>query len=174
MVLRLVDLHGGTVSATSAGPGAGSEFTVRLPAAAEPLGNDGQAAGLVPDGAAGRGGGRRILVVDDNRTATVMLADLLTLDEFAVRTAFDGHEALAAGEAFRPHAVVMDLAMPGLDGFAAAAQMWERPWGRSTTLIALSGWAQHKDRQRAEAAGFDSHLTKPVDSMALLDLLAAL
>ena len=124
--------------------------------------------------ATGRDSGHRILVVDDNRAAAESLAELLTLHGYAVRTAFDGLEALGAGADFRPEAVLMDLAMPGLDGYGAATQMRRQPWGQTPVLIALTGWGQERDRRRAQEAGFDRHLTKPVANPDLLVLLAGL
>ena len=173
LVQRLVQLHGGTVEAASAGPGTGSRFTVRLPLAEEPRTGAPQAAGAVVGRPGARGGERRILVVDDNRDAAELLAELLGLDGFAARTAFDGVEALAVGEAFRPDAVLMDLSMPRMNGYEAAVEMRQRPWGRAAILIALSGWGQERDRARGALAGFDHHLTKPVHHDDLLRLLGA-
>ena len=118
------------------------------------------------------GRGRSILAVVDNRAVAELSAALLGLDGYAVRTAFDGLEALKAGETFRPEVVLMDLALPGLDGHGDATRMGQQPWGRGAVLIALTGWAEEQDRRRARDAGFDRHLVKTVANHDLLALLA--
>jgi len=168
---RLAQLHGGSIHAQSAGPGAGSEFTLRLPASAETAEEasaDEVASAMQTPGP----GGRRILVVDDNHPAAQTLTELLTLHGFTVRTAFDGREALDLGQTFRPDAVVMDLSMPRVDGYEAAAMMRTQPWGHDVLLIALSGWGPEQDRGRAVGSGFDRYMTKPVDAGELVALLA--
>ena len=171
LVRRLVEMHGGSVKADSAGRGKGSEFTVRLPVLAEepdpkmalkPAGN----------GVARAKAGRRILVVDDMRDNADSLAMLLKLDGNEVQTAYDGLAAVEAAERFRPDVVLLDIRMPKLNGFDACRRIREQPWGKSMMLIALTGWGQEEDQRRTEEAGFDSHLVKPVDPAALADLLA--
>jgi signal transduction histidine kinase len=169
LVQRLVELHGGRVEARSDGIGHGSEFVVCLPVSAAQTGNG--ASADLSDGAAERGG-RRILVVDDNRDSADGLALLLELGGDEVRTAYDGLAALEAAAQFRPEAVLMDIGMPGLNGYDAARRIREQPWGGNVVLIALTGWGQEEDRRLSLEAGFDVHLTKPVDHRALAKLLA--
>lgn len=157
--------------AASDGPGRGSTFTVVLPILRETV--DGGAA-AAPGGSGTRlVPGHRILVADDNRPAAESLAELLALDGHEVRTAFAGAEAVAAAAAFRPEAVLLDLAMPGISGYEAAARIRGEPWGRDILLVAVSGWGREADRARGQAAGFDAHLTKPLDYAALSALLKA-
>ena len=119
-------------------------------------------------GRRGRGEERhRILVVDDNVDAAEALAALLRLWGHDVLTAEDGVEALRIGASFAPELTLLDLAMPGLNGFDTARQMRELPWGRNLGLIALTGWGQERDRDQTMAAGFDAHLVKPVDHLEL-------
>jgi CheY-like chemotaxis protein len=129
----------------------------------------------VADAQAGEGGGRRkVLVADDNTDAADSLAILLELMGNEVRTAADGEAAVAAAEAFRPDVAVLDIGMPRLDGNEVARRIRAAEWGRRTVLIALTGWGQTEDRRRTAAAGFDLHLTKPVDPTTLDALLAEL
>jgi signal transduction histidine kinase/ActR/RegA family two-component response regulator len=169
LVKRLVELHGGSVSARSAGPGTGSAFTVRLDlldaADHEPRGLP--ASGRSDDGSPHA----RILIADDNYDAAQSLAMMLSMDGHEVRTASDGLEALRAAEEFRPQLVVLDIGMPKLDGYETARRLRERPWATGTRLFALTGWGQEEDRERARRAGFDQHLVKPVDPEALSELL---
>ena len=113
----------------------------------------------------------RILVVDDNSDSADSLGMLFRLLGHDVRTAHDGLEAIAAADAFRPNAIVLDIGLPKLDGYEVARQIRRLDWGRKTTLIAVTGWGQTEDKERSEEAGFDHHLVKPVDPSALLDLL---
>jgi signal transduction histidine kinase len=168
MVKRLIELHGGSVEARSEGPGKGSEFIVRLPLAQAPSlpahGEDGGAGLLLA--------GRRVLVVDDNGDAAESLALLLHTVGAEVRTAHDGPAGLAQAGEFRPHAVLLDLGMPGMDGFEVARRLRADPAQAGLLIVALTGWGQEEDRRRTRASGFDHHLTKPVDVDALLDILA--
>src|SRR5439155_20527879 len=137
LVRRLVEMHGGSVSATSGGSGAGSEFVVRLPTlAARP------AAVRAPDAAASAGDPteRRIRVVDDNRDSARSMALLLRTSGKTVQIASDGLEAVEAAERFRPHIVLLDIGMPKLDGYAAARWIRAKTWGKSIKLVAVSGW----------------------------------
>lgn len=120
------------------------------------------------------GGPRRVLVADDNADAAESLAMLLTLMGNEVRTAADGLEAVRVAEEFRPDVAVLDIGMPRLDGNGAARRIRAEPWGRDISLIALTGWGQEEDRRRTAEAGFDLHLTKPIDPAALDRLLAQL
>ena len=115
----------------------------------------------------------RVLVADDNRDAADSLQRILSLYGHDVEVAYDGAAALAKAEEFRPRAAVLDIGMPGANGFEVARTL-RRRHGASTTLIALTGWGQEADRRRAMEAGFDYHLTKPVDPGVLNDLLAGI
>jgi CheY-like chemotaxis protein len=164
-------MHGGSVAAHSDGPGKGSEFIVRLPLA-------GPAAEAAPPAT---GGGktvaaparRRILVVDDNVDAADSLAMLLRIMGHEVRTAHDGLEALGAATVMRPEVILLDIGLPKLDGYDVARRVRQER-GQGVVLIALTGWGQEEDRRRSKDAGFDHHLTKPVQLDALQDLLAHL
>jgi PAS domain S-box-containing protein len=158
LVKNLVELHGGSVTAQSAGLGLGSEFIVRLPLANPATSND------VPSPERqSRGPGWRILVVDDNRDAAQSLATLLTLRGNDVWVAFDGLEAIEKVTAFAPEIVMMDLGMPKLDGIETAKRLRSLPQGKDLKIIALTGWGQRADRLRTQAAGFDLHLVKPAE-----------
>jgi CheY-like chemotaxis protein len=171
LVRRLVELHGGSVKAHSAGTGKGSEFTVVLPAVAEaPTPQPAQQP--ADTGATKAKTTRRILVVDDMRDNADSLAMLLRLDGNEVETAYDGLAALEAAERLRPDVVLLDIRMPKLNGYDACRRIREQPWGKGMLLIALTGWGQEEDLRRTEEAGFDSHLVKPVDPAALSELLA--
>ncbi|MCC2971924.1 PAS domain S-box protein [Massilia sp. IC2-476] len=167
MVRSLVELHGGSVEARSEGPGKGSEFLVRLPLApvAAPVAHDGLDEGAAPLE------GRRVLVVDDNGDAAESLALLLQAAGAEVRTARDGPAGLEAVRQMTPHAVLLDLGMPGMDGFEVARRLRADPANAALVLVALTGWGQAEDRRRTQASGFDHHLTKPVDVDLLLDIL---
>ncbi len=169
LVKRLVELHGGSVSAYSAGPGTGSTFTIELELVERPA----EEARALP--AAGKAEGAapraRILIADDNHDAAQSLALMLAMDGHDVRTAGDGLEALRVAEEFRPQLVVLDIGMPKLDGYETARRLRERPWAVGLRLFALTGWGQEEDRERARRAGFDQHLVKPVDPEALSQLL---
>ena len=159
LVQRLVELHGGSVRAHSEGPGRGSAFVVRLPVVL-PLAGSRQAGGEVqPAGSPPR---RRILVVDDNRDAALSLAELLTLMGNETQTAYDGLEALAVAETFRPDVALLDIGMPKLNGYEVCSRIRQQAWGKRMVLYALTGWGQDDDHQRSLAAGFDAHLVKPI------------
>jgi len=170
LIRRLTEMHGGTVTAYSEGPGRGAELTVRLPVlAAHLLPEDPEpvqtpALPAIPS--------RRILVADDNDDAAESLTLRLQLSGHDVRTARNGAEALAIAGEFKPEIVLLDLGMPKMDGYATAREIRKRPWGKRATLIALTGWGQQKDRQRTADAGFDRHLVKPVAEMELFEALA--
>ncbi|WP_075795034.1 hybrid sensor histidine kinase/response regulator [Massilia putida] len=159
MVRSLVQMHGGTVEARSAGAGLGSEFIVRLPLAdAHDADADAAAAGHASPLA-----GQRILVVDDNQDAADTLAMLLEADGAQARAVYDGPAALAALPGLRPHVVLLDLGMPEMDGFEVARRIRADPTQAGVRIVALTGWGQESDRERTRGAGFDFHLTKPVD-----------
>ena len=169
LVKTLVELHGGSVSVHSNGPNQGSEFTVRLPLAA------GEQRRPDKPGTSERlaGAQRRILVVDDNKDAAVSLGMLLKVLGMDVKTVNDGPAALTTLEGFRPDVVLLDLGMPGMDGFEVARRIREHHEYDDLTLVALTGWGQPEDRERTHAAGFNHHLVKPADISALRSLLAA-
>ncbi|KDR25152.1 hybrid sensor histidine kinase/response regulator, partial [Caballeronia grimmiae] len=153
----LVELQGGRIEAYSAGPQQGSEFVVWLPLAkAPPL------AEHPADEAPQIIGGKRVLLVDDSVDAATAMSLLLEADGFDVRTAHDGAEALKIAEVFLPQIVLLDIGLPGMDGFRLAAEMRKRPATADALLIAVTGYGQAHDRQRSKEAGFDHHLVKPV------------
>ncbi len=169
LVKGLVELHGGRVSARSPGTDQGSTFEVRLPRArvpahADPPSQD-EPARLEPLD-------RRVVIADDNRDG----ADSLTLVVQAfgcdVRTAYDGAGAVRQTDAFRPHVVFLDLGMPGMDGLEAARRIRALPGGDRVLLVAVTGWGQERDRQATSEAGFDAHVVKPADPLALRTLIA--
>jgi PAS domain S-box-containing protein len=172
LVKEFVGLHGGRVEAHSGGPGKGSEFVVRLPAAtvAEPLKASAEPPKAAPEKS--RGPQRRILVVDDNRDAAESLTMMLRIIGHEVRTAHDGAAAVVAAAEFRPELVLMDLGMPILDGYEAARRIRAQPLEDRTFLVALTGWGADDDHRRTLDAGFDRHLVKPVDPDALLKMIA--
>ncbi len=172
LVKGLVEMHGGSVTVASEGPGRGTEFTVRLPA----LATDPQPYHHDPGRRVGRVTGpvRRILVVDDNRDSAGTMAEMLVILGHQVRTAHDGVEAVEAVEQFRPQVVLMDVGMPRLNGFEATRRIRAQAWGRAMTIVALTGWGQEGDRLRSKEAGCDGHLVKPVSLPDLEKLLAEL
>jgi PAS domain S-box-containing protein len=171
LVRRLVEMHGGSVVASSAGPGQGSEFVVRLPALDEA--RKGELLRRPPDqGPATPSPRRRILVVDDNVDAAESLALLLRLEGHDARPAHSGPAALEAVRAEPPEVVILDLGMPGMDGFEVARRVRALPGGKDVLLVALTGWAQEEDRRRCYEAGFDGHMPKPVELNALQEFLS--
>ena len=158
MVRALVDLHGGTVEARSEGIGRGSEFIVRLPAGQV----DRDADETVPGQSAAPTRPLRVLVVDDNRDAADSCATILELSGHQVQTAYNGTRALQIGEAFLPHVVLLDIGLPDINGYEVARRIRASAWGADLPLVAVTGWGKEEDRERAFAAGFNHHLTKPV------------
>jgi CheY-like chemotaxis protein/two-component sensor histidine kinase len=171
LVKRLVEMHGGTVEALSEGQGKGTEFVVRLPAI---LGTQTQQPATAKDETQPSGPRCRILVVDDNRDSADSLAILLDLMGNEVATAYDGLEAIAVAESFRPDTILLDIGLPRLNGYETARRIREQPWSKGVVLIALTGWGQEEDRRRSREAGFDQHLVKPIDPAMLRALLAGL
>ncbi|HZN99637.1 MAG TPA: ATP-binding protein, partial [Burkholderiales bacterium] len=170
LVRSLVEMHGGSVSAHSAGAGRGSEFVVHLP-----LGDGREThrtrGALAPGKVAGV---PRVMVVDDNADAAESLAALLHILGADVHVSHDGRGALEALPSFRPAAIFLDLGLPGMDGYEIARHIRARAEAGKTLLVALTGWGQERDRRRTEAAGFDRHLVKPADLSALQAVLASL
>ncbi len=174
LVRNLVEMHGGSVEARSAGLGSGSEFVVKLPLAAAPPPSrpKGEAGDRMP--ARARPEGASILVVDDNRDAALSFAMLLELQGHEVRVVHDGPAALREVAAWRPALVFLDLGMPEMDGCEVARQLRRLPGLESVVLVALTGWGQEDDRRRTGEAGFDHHLVKPPDPKAVSALLEGL
>jgi CheY-like chemotaxis protein/nitrogen-specific signal transduction histidine kinase len=168
LVRRLVEMHGGAVAAESEGAGRGSEFTVCLPLL--------ESAPELPAGKSAespqQAGPRRVLVIDDNRDAAEILTVLLELWGHEVRLAYSGPDALALAPKFRPHAALLDIGLPGMSGHELAKRLRELPGWEKVMLVAVTGYGQDEDRRRSREAGFDHHLTKPVDPGRLRDLLA--
>jgi PAS domain S-box-containing protein len=169
IVKQLVRMHRGSVEARSEGNGKGSEFIVRLPilAAARkdtPLNDSGPAQRSAP---------MRVLVADDNPDSANGLALLLKIRGNEVRTAHDGLEVISAAEAFRPEVMLLDIGMPKLNGYEVCRHIRAQSWGKTTAIIALTGWGQEEDRRRSREAGFDHHLVKPVELAVLEPLLEA-
>ena len=168
IVKRLVEMHGGSVEAYSAGVGMGSRFTVRLPVARPVSGGEPKRHEPRLPSAPVR---RRILVVDDNEDSAMSMSLLLTGMGNETRTAHEGLEALEIGATFLPEIILLDIGMPRLNGYEAARRIREQPWGQGVKLVAVTGWGQENDRRRSQEAGFDHHLVKPVDPAALSKLL---
>jgi PAS domain S-box-containing protein len=168
LVKSLVEMHGGHVEAWSAGIDRGSTFTVRLPLTGGELQEGHAKSKGTPDSPAR---GRRILVVDDNPDAVRSTAMLLALRGHEVRTATSGTVALEVARQFRPEVALLDVGMPGMDGYEVARRLRREPTLRQVLLVALTGWSKDEDRQRSREAGFDHHLVKPVDLEQLHTLL---
>jgi signal transduction histidine kinase/ActR/RegA family two-component response regulator len=168
--LTLVEMHGGKVEARSPGLDQGSEFVVSLPLSKDHFAVEKRApetrVSVLPN--------RRVLVVDDNRDAAVSLGKLLGVLGAEVQVAHDGPSALAVVPTFRPNVVLLDIGMPGMNGYEVARRIREQPVGRNLMLIALTGWGQEQDRRLASEAGFDHHLLKPADVSALKSLFMSL
>jgi CheY-like chemotaxis protein/nitrogen-specific signal transduction histidine kinase len=166
--LRLAQLHGGTVQAHSAGPGCGSEFTLRVPAVADSPG-----AYVPADLRTQALPGMRVLVVDDNRDAADSLSLLLHLLGADARTVHGAREGLTLFDDWRPDAVLLDIGMPDMDGYDMARAIRQRAGGRSVRLVALTGWGQDDVRRKTKEAGIDHHLVKPAQIEALVQILRA-
>lgn len=165
IVRSLVALHGGRVDASSEGPGRGSEFVVRLPAAPASVAADVPHPGA--PAVAPRMTARRVLIVDDNTDAAEMLATAVESMGYATRVAYDGPEALRACASFTPEMAVLDIGLPVMDGYELAGRIRALPGLGGIYLLAVTGYGQESDRRRTQAAGFDRHLVKPVDLDAL-------
>jgi two-component system CheB/CheR fusion protein len=171
VVKSLVELHGGSVAAYSAGLGQGTRVRVTLPlapaSAAQPA---------MPDAVAGGAGAAaqaplEVLLADDNVDAADLLAEFLSLQGYTVHTAYDGQAAIALAARVRPQVLVLDIGMPGATGYEIAEWTRQQAWGAQTTLVAVTGWGQEVDGDRALRSGFDARLVKPVDIDQLLQVI---
>jgi CheY-like chemotaxis protein/two-component sensor histidine kinase len=168
LVKRLVELHGGSVKALSAGRGKGSEFVVRLPLAAEQIeALPATETGELPLATARR----RILVVDDNEDAAASLAMLLKVTGHETQLAADGVEALQKASIYRPDVILLDISLPRMNGYDTCRAMRQQWWGRKAVIVALTGWGQEEDRNQSKSAGFNGHFVKPVDHAELMRFL---
>lgn len=166
---KLVEMHGGIISAESGGAGMGSTFTVRLPLA---QGEDPVSAPEPPDEAGESAPPHRVLIVDDNTDAAETLRLLMkSLGGGEVRTASNGVDALEAAATLQPDVVLLDLSMPGMDGYELARRIRAESWGKRVLLVALTGWGQDQHRRRSHEAGFDCHMIKPANAEALRAVL---
>jgi two-component system CheB/CheR fusion protein len=172
---NIVELHHGTLTASSDGPGMGSRFVITLPVASEAQHDPAAAeegAGADDADLAERAQ-LRVLLADDNEDVVWTQAAVLTARGFRVQTAVNGEQAWQMLQQFKPDVALLDIAMPGLTGIEIAARVRREPWGRDTLLIAATGWGADIDRQRSLDAGFDDHLVKPIRLDDLTRRLAA-
>jgi two-component system CheB/CheR fusion protein len=171
LVRGLAELHGGTVQASSRGPGQGSEFVVRLPALPM-LVHEKPPVPAEPVPASSSVSARlRVLVVDDNRDAAETIGMLVQLWKYDVRMAHDGPAAVAAAQLYHPDVVLLDIGLPGMNGYQVAQTLRQQPSLDGVVLVAVTGYGQEDDRRRSRQAGFDYHMVKPVDPLALKSLL---
>jgi signal transduction histidine kinase len=170
LVRGLVQMHGGTVEARSDGPGAGSEFIVRLSDVVSPALDETGSSVRATDDAPHY----RILIVDDNQDAAVSLAMMLKLMGHETMTVHDGQAAVESAAAFRPEVVLLDIGLPKLNGYDACRRIRAQEGGQRVVLIALTGWGQDEDKRHSKEAGFNFHMIKPVDPQALHRLLEGL
>jgi CheY-like chemotaxis protein len=164
----IVERHGGSIEARSAGLGKGSEFIVRLPLPSGSAPEEPE----VPRASDTSSARRRVLVADDNQDGAESLGAALKLSGHQVVVTYDGFAALDAARSFSPEIAFIDIGMPGLSGYEVARAIRAVDWGRSIYLVALTGWGQDEDKSRALGAGFDMHLTKPVDLQLLEEVVA--
>jgi PAS domain S-box-containing protein len=166
---RLVEMHGGVISARSEGANKGSEFTVELPLLE--ITQEPSRAQLAANSDREMHEALRVLVTDDNADAALSLSMILKINGHDVRTAYDAREALQIVESFQPDVALLDIGMPHMDGYELCRRLREQPFGRNIMIVALTGWGQTEDRQRSLDAGFDEHLVKPADIRTLEHLL---
>jgi two-component system CheB/CheR fusion protein len=165
LVRSLVQMHDGTIEAKSAGVGQGSEFIIRLPAAAPPT------ALPKPEPIKEKATPKRILVVDDNHDQAHTLGMLLKLMGHEVRLAHDGPSGLAEAREFAPEVALVDIGLPGMSGYEVARHIRQDEKLRHILLMAQTGWGQEEDRQRSREAGFDHHIVKPIDMQSLQEII---
>jgi CheY-like chemotaxis protein/anti-sigma regulatory factor (Ser/Thr protein kinase) len=172
IVRSLVEMHDGSVSASSDGRGAGSQFTIRLPHATV---EKPSAASPVEDSLpVSSGDGTRVLIVDDNEDGALMLSEMLSAFGFQTRVAHDGPTALAVAEDFTPDIALLDIGLPVMDGFELARRFTDSPRLHRTRLVAVTGYGQAQDREESALAGFEAHLVKPVDAGQLRAVLESM
>jgi len=164
---QLTEMHGGSIEAKSGGDNVGSEFIIRLPV----LEGVFEAAPQSRPAERPASSGWRILVVDDNLDSAESMATLLEMTGNECRMAHGGHQALEIAESFQPQIMLLDIGLPGMDGYEVCKTIRQTPWGRSIKIIAMTGWGQAEDRQRSNEAGFDAHLVKPVDIDKMYELI---
>jgi CheY-like chemotaxis protein len=171
LVQRLVEMHLGTVEVYSEGLGLGSEFTVRIPRLSPLAG----APPSIPSTSATPSiQGRRVLVVDDNRDAAETMAQLLTITGYSARTAYSGPASLEVAAAYLPDVLLLDIGLPGLNGYEVARRLRQHPQLNGVRLIAMTGYGEEAYRRRAQDAGFDTYLVKPIDFVKVQEVLARL
>jgi CheY-like chemotaxis protein len=172
-VRGLVELHGGSVSASSGGKNQGAEFAVRLPCASvsTPEALPPPAPSTIAPGATTAG---RVLVVDDNQDGADLLGELLRTLGYDARVVYDGPSALAEADRFEPQVALIDIGLPVMDGYEVAQRIAEAPRTRGTKLVAVTGYGQQRDREASARAGFSAHLVKPVDVEQLREIVARL
>jgi signal transduction histidine kinase/ActR/RegA family two-component response regulator len=171
LVKQLLEMHGGRIEARSEGAGKGSEFIARLTVVAVAPRREPAEAG---EERRSRASTCRILVADDNRDAAESMSTVLRLMGHEVRTVHDGVQAVEEAAAFRPDLVLLDIGMPRLNGYDAARRIRTERWGKSTLIVAMTGWGQDEDKRRAFESGFDRHFTKPVDPADVEKLISGL
>jgi CheY-like chemotaxis protein/two-component sensor histidine kinase len=164
---RLVEMHGGAVTAASPGLGQGATFEIHLPCLERPQESTGRGEGI-------KAASRRILIVDDNADAANSLAQVLSLDGHVTEPVYSAQEALSHASSFAPEVVLLDLGLPEMDGYEVARRLRERPEFAAVRMVALTGYGQSQNVRRSCEVGFDDHLTKPVDFAALDRVLAGL
>jgi PAS domain S-box-containing protein len=172
LVKGFVELHGGTVEVRSKGLNSGSEFIVTLPGGDAGAGTESRTAGA-PSVEGAKPARRRVLIADDNRDGAEIMAMLLDQFGYEVQLAFSGPDAVAAAAKYQPHVAILDIGMPGMNGYEVAQRIRAEPWGASIMLIAVTGWGQEEDKRKAHEAGFNQHLIKPVDPNVLEALMAS-
>ena len=166
MVQKLVELHGGSVTADSGGPGQGSTFTVRLPAQVEESSTPTPPCSIVVESVK-----TRILLIDDNTDLARSMSKLLQILGHEVAMAYDGAAGIQAAHSFRPELILLDLGLPGMDGYEVIRRLRQDETTKNARVIAMTGYGQEEDRHRALDTGFDDYLTKPVDQNALIAVL---
>ena len=173
LVKQIVEMHGGDVLARSEGLKKGSEFLVRLPILIDKASDSGAPPAPDVSSITKAATSRRVLVVDDNRDSADSLATFLKMAGHVTYSAYDGIEACDVVEKIRPEVVLLDIGLPKLNGFEVCRRIREQSWGKGVVIIALTGWGQNEDRRKSIDAGFDNHMVKPVDPVALMKMLSS-